>query len=157
MKFVHEIATVLLDIKITRYVGSVSRVTSKNLFFSAFFLRLQQKQQYATSATLSVMDFNENCDANSLGFSNADNVEPWNGVETYAKLDVDMLRLTLAKLEVDMFLLVTLSFLPNASWEPSFSSFLVLPSGKPSTAMEAELSVFFVIGRVYESFLLDTL
>lgn len=139
IKFVTEIATVLLEIKITKYVGSLNNDTSKNLFGSFRFFRLQQKQQYATSATLSVMDFRENCDANSFGWSKADNVEPWKGVETYAKL------------VVDMFLLVELSRLLKVSVEPSF-----LASGTPSRAMDAEL-VGFGIGRVYDNFLFETL
>lgn len=59
-------------------------------------------------AKLSVTDFRLNWEANSLGFSKADNVEPWNGVDMYWKLDVEGLRFGV---------LGTPNFLPKASWE----------------------------------------
>lgn len=71
-------------------------------------------------AKLSVTDFKLNCDANSLGFSNADNVDPWKGVDIYWKLDVDGLRFGV---------LGTASFLLNASVELTR---LALPSGTDS-------------------------
>lgn len=94
MKFVYEIALVQLDIKITKYMGSLNSSKSKYLLGSflhsgSFCL---QPQQYFRGAKLSVMDFMENCDAKSLGFSKADSVEPWKGVDMYLKLDVEGLR-----------------------------------------------------------------
>lgn len=72
-------------------------------------------------AKLSVTDFKLNCEVNSLGFSNADNVDPWKGVDMYWKLEVDGLLFGVFG---------TANFLPNASIE--FTR-LAFPSGTDSS------------------------